>query len=300
MSNYTVTFTNANGITINFDDVNAGHALLGPVVDTHMPGVQHTSKPAFGEQGAVRIHTRIDVREVTVPFAVFGTQGTTFHSRMRTITSILDPTIGDGTLTVARNGVGRSLTCRFQDGFGGELHPNDSGPTDWWEGAITFIAFDPYWLDEDWNETEFRAAGNTAFFTQPFLPLNRLNVGSTFANLNVSVAGDAPAWPVWTVTGPATNPKITDLTTGKKLDFSDYSGVALADSSETLSVDTSPGVKSATRYYGGTAYNVFSALTSDSSLFSLAPGNHTIRFAATSPAGSTRLLVQYKQRYLAP
>lgn len=304
MSDYLVTYENANGAIANFDDVANGYVLTGPIIDPFIPPVHHVTRPIFGQPGGLRTHTRLDVREIVVPMAVFGDPGPILQSRLRAFASLLDPQLGDGLLRVRRDGDDRHLVCRYSDGFGGMLRPNDWGPIDWWEGAVTFMAFDPYWKDVNATAMEWVAPSATAFFTQPFLPMNRLTTGTAFGSLDVEITGDAGAWPIWHIVGPATDPVITNESTGEVLDFTAAGGVTLA-TGERITVDTRPGYKlvSIEQLTGGEwefVSNVLGFLTDASVLFDLRVGVNTIDFTATGTAGATRLQLEYQQRYLSP
>jgi len=101
-------------------------------------------------------------------------------------------------------------------------------------------------------------------------------------NTAVSNTGTATANPSITMAGPGAVTKITNVTTGAKIEFS---GLTLA-SGETMTIDLSPGAKSISTTLRSSLLNL---LTSDSNLstFSLLPGSNTISLQTATTISGT-------------
>ncbi|MFD7584191.1 hypothetical protein ACFV84_01960 [Kitasatospora sp. NPDC059811] len=100
-------------------------------------------------------------------------------------------------------------------------------------------------------------------------PFGFMRAGVLFAAqpAELAVAGNTPTWPIFTITGPVTNPSILNRRTGERLT------VQLAvPTSEVLVVDT--GARSVT-LNGASRYG---ALSSDSTWFPLRPGGNGLEF----------------------
>ncbi|MFD9890640.1 phage tail protein [Amycolatopsis sp. NPDC059027] len=108
--------------------------------------------------------------------------------------------------------------------------------------------------------------------------------GGTLAIAN---AGSATAWPLWTITGPCTQPVIRNDSTGQWLAFS----LSLFEG-DALVVD----VAARSVFLGGVSRR--SALQPRSSWFGLPPGNTTIGFDAFDDTAAGALGVRWRDAWL--
>ncbi|HWO58541.1 MAG TPA: phage tail protein [Umezawaea sp.] len=106
-------------------------------------------------------------------------------------------------------------------------------------------------------------------------------------SLAAANAGTTVAWPVWTITGPCTQPVIRNDSTGERLAFS----LNLADG-DVLVVDTA----ARTVFLGGASRRA--ALLPRSAWFGLPPGNSTISFGAFDNTASARLTVSWRDAWI--
>lgn len=121
------------------------------------------------------------------------------------------------------------------------------------------------------------------------------------AEKTITYAGDAPSFPIIKITGPATDPVLTNETLGYTLDFTGTT-IAAADYYE---IDTRHGVKTVVDSSGDSK---ISDLTGDSDLVDFriadsineaAPdGSQTFSFTCTSASSATAVTMQYYVRYL--
>lgn len=163
-----------------------------------------------------------------------------------------------------------------------------------WRSAATGTATQP------WAQALSRAAVyNIALSSTQRAALNEAMTvsGSAFVS-NIVYAGDFDSYPVLTLTGPISNPVITNLTTGDTLDFTG----GTVGTAEIWTIDTRYGRKSV---LNGTV-NITSYLSNDSDLatFHIAPdpiaagGTNTISIAYTAGGTAAAIRVAYYNRYL--
>jgi hypothetical protein len=258
----TVAFRNPLGETITFLMLAGAKARMMPPVRLATLAVPAGNGSRF--LGAAHLE-----RIVAVPVAVPGS--ITDRDELRRWASVLDPTKGEGQLSVVGAEAGRTLTCAYDAGLDEleETFPNVNVAT------LLFRAAWPYW-QEGSELSQIVTPGSAVRRWFPFLPLV-LGASDAFGIFNVTNDGDVPAWPVVTATGPGTDLTVTNETTG---DSWTVAG-AIAAGSQVV-VDTRPGRKTA--YLDGA--NAFSRLTPTSELWPLAPGVNQVQvsFALTSAA----------------
>jgi hypothetical protein len=118
---------------------------------------------------------------------------------------------------------------------------------------------------------------------------NMTYVGSSGSSLvTVNNAGTYPTVPVFTITGPCSNPVIVNSTTSEKLAFN----VTLATASDNLIIN--PDLRTVL-FNGNPARNL---LTTDSSWFDLPVGSTNIGFVAASSSTGASLTIQWHNAYL--
>lgn len=101
-------------------------------------------------------------------------------------------------------------------------------------------------------------------------------------------AGNYPTRPTARITGPATNPRITNSTTGEYVSFAIVLGAG-----DFLDVD----FDSRTVVLNGTTSR-YSTLTSDSTWWELAPGTTTVQFSASVSSGATALTLAWASAWI--
>jgi len=234
-----------------------------------MPPVATTTLPVPGRNGSRWLGSRHLERIVTIPTVMPGTF--TDRAELRRWAHVLDPTRGEGTLTIVDGAyAGRFLRCSYDSGLDelAEERP------DFNLGVLLFRAAWPYWLENLESSVTVRQ-GSTVTTWFPFLPLV-LGASDAFATFTVTITGDVPSWPVVTVLGPGQDVTAQNLTTGQTWTVSG----ALAAGS-TLVVDTRPGYKLVTI----DATNAYPRLTPGSALWPLQPGPNRVQvsMALTDP-----------------
>lgn len=131
--------------------------------------------------------------------------------------------------------------------------------------------------------------GDNPIFQENSNPVFQESLGGTITVINSGTTGTPPTF---TITGPTTNPVITNTTTGDKMEFSRGGGVALA-SGETLVIN----VAAATALKNGTT-NVRANLSLDSAWIYLSPGSNVMSFIDDTTDDLTgQLQIQFRSAF---
>lgn len=181
------------------------------------PVVEIVSAPTPFRSGARTRRVNIRPRPIDLTLHIDGASATQVQQRLDALARWLDPSRGDGRLRVRRpDGTVRELWCRRSGGLDVDYR---EGVELWQDVLATLQATDdPYAYDVDPTEQTFTVGAALGFFTDPFFPI-KLTSSTVLASATVNNTGDVEAWPVWTITGPGTNPVLRNVTTGQVTAF---------------------------------------------------------------------------------
>lgn len=286
----TLVWIDTDSVAHPMSDASAGMAIFWGMRDRFMPRFKFVEEAVPGRPGARHRAVRGEVREVTIPVLFRDTSPAALRATLRTWLGWLDPQRGTGILRVTDDGgAQRELNCRYSGGLEidesmGQLWGSRQGQ----KGSVVFRAVDPWWYDVDDTVLSFALASGSAFF--PFFPLVLAPSELLDTPTPIDNTGDVEAWPVWTITGPATNPVLSNLTTGKVLELT----ITLA-AAELLTIDTRPGRKAITLDDGS---NLFGTRTATSSLWPLVRGSNQLQIELTSATSASRVDLAYRRGYL--
>lgn len=189
--------------------------------------------------GTVMRHVQPGPRLITWPLFIEGRDHAGFLGNWRNLARAFAQTrrLGPGQLVIARpDGTRRQILAYYQDGF--EEGTPDGPGRRWQTVALTLYCPDPYFTDVDPTLiTRYHATGGADYFVPyPSVRSSQLLGGSAAHN-----PGDVEAWPVWSITGPATsiNAVHNDLGVSWTLDPVAYRGTAL-QANETITIATDP------------------------------------------------------------
>lgn len=238
---------------------------------------------------------RLDPREMSFILIVKDSGMSTLETRVRQLQALFQPR---GLITmkfVTDSGDTRYAYVNYLDGLALE-HAIGNGAH--YKIPLTVRAHSPLFYTGSSTETAFNLGGAADGMIVP-LPVP-FNVGSSTADVTTFViyAGTWRTYPIVTISGPITNCKITNTSTGDKLDFT---GVTIASGS-TYIVDCRSGFKTVKN---GTGVSKLSDLTSDSDLatFSFWPdpdvvgGNNGLTITGTAISGVTEIVFTYDTLY---
>ena len=254
--------------------VSRGSAGLG------MPPVELVTEKLPTMPGGLVRYAQTRPLEINLPIQVRGTTFADLLGRVELLrswfgtSSETSRTPGYLRVTRPQDDTQRQLACFYTGGLEGDL--NDGGPT-WAPLVVSLLAPDPYWTSVNDEEVVY----------------GQSDIGTTLAVIN---SGDFDAYPVWTITGPASAITVTNLTTGKSFALTDNGGLSLAAASQ-LVVDTRPTsqrTEPQVLHDGDSA--VFDRLTPSSELWWLQPGQNNFTVAASGTTGSTAVNLAWLPR----
>jgi hypothetical protein len=220
-------------------------------------------------------------REITLPVSIGGDK----RANLDLLARAMDPTRGDGRIRVTwDDNTARELTCRYREG----LNPTvQFWQVPVWHTVIVFRAVDPYWSDTADSTVELAPGAAPGFF--PFFPL-RVGASEATDSATVNNDGQAAAWPVWTIIGPADSVEASNVTVGESWTLN-----RTVAAGETVTIDARPGAKTVV---SSTVGDVFSSLGDGSSLWRLEPGLNDVELVMAGATGASRMVMSWRRRWL--
>lgn len=198
-----LTWTDPNDEEWDFSDPTGGVvALNSGIGGLGMPTLTRYTSTAPGVAGARWKGFRVEEREVTLPLLVWSdTSDVEFLERDRALWAGFLPDKTGVLRFTTPDGKSRALTCRLSSDNSDSTYysPTRMG---WHEYQVSLVADDdPLWRGpvERWT---FQA-GDTEPFFSPTGGVLTISPSQTLGDAQVTNRGDADAWPVWSVTGPA-------------------------------------------------------------------------------------------------
>lgn len=281
MSSLTWVDPDGTETAISADGVPAG------LVGRGMPPVRPFVGTMPNRAGAVYSGTTHDVRRVSVPFEVWGTDvdGADVRAALRAWALRLATLTGPGRLRCTSElGDERELVAWYVGG----LELTETGLGIYQQATLEFDAPDPYWSDV--SDSTAEAAGGSAVGPKwfPFFPLV-LGGSSIAAELTIDNTGDLETWPVLSITGPADGPTLRNITTGQALTLD-----ATVGAGEVVTLDARPGARTVTRHDG---LDMYADLTLRQ-WWPLARGQNRVRLEASLTTADSVLAVRWRRRWL--
>lgn len=283
-----VSFTDPAGLVTEFSDWANGWVLQPGAKGLDMPVYAFTQDESPGIDGYAIRQVRAGGKEIALPIAFWADDSrAAYLTRRRTLIRSLNPKRGLGALTVTQaDGTARTIGACYSAGLEGDESLDAAGAR-WCTGVLTFACPSPFWLGAEVT-TEWRAAVSGNFF--PFLPLVVGN-SQVLGSVTVDNDGDDDAFPIWTVTGPATAISLTNATTGEVLVLTRTISVG-----DTVVIDTRE--RQQTAVLNG-ATNLWGSLSDTSTMWALQPGLNDLTLTVTGSTSNTRVRMTYQPRYLA-
>lgn len=290
-----VTWTSGDGSTvIDFTDDVAGYNLIGDGITGLRSVAYDMSTVTYaGMDGDTVTQLRALPNTPTLGLLVQADDEVSFRAKARGLVHAMRPRVSGvvtpGTLTASRmDGTSRSLSCYCVAGLEGDEGSQVMGPGRWWKLALKFHGPDPWWLGDQQAVDVGLSAGGPFF---PIFPL-ALAPSSVQGQFVLDLSGsDAPAYPIWTITGPGSSIVLTNVTTGASLSL-DVSLVL----GQSLTIDTRPQVRSVRRNDGVSLMPQVTPGT-DPSLWSLVEGVNTVSATMTGATSDSRITGTYQARY---
>lgn len=255
----------------------------------------------FGEDGERRLRQEFDAREIVLPLGIQLADcppRQALRTALRRLGCQLNTTRDTGVLRCRLNGLDeREIVASYAGGF--ELVEESTRLA---RPVLVLRAHEPFWQSTSDTILTFATGTGLPFFvldpddptfvTGNPMPPFTLSVDTIVGAQDVAVPCDAQVWPRWTLTGPAEDISLRNLTSGLQIDLP---GIVLG-AGETLQIDTRPGVKTVV---DGDGVNRFGSLDPASTLFPLEPGTNMLLLIVDGfVQGQTSLTLAYRERFL--
>lgn len=245
-------------------------------------------------RGGSRVrHVQPQSRVMTLPLWVEGADHMEYLGRWRQLARCFSRTRrdGPGTLQVARpDGTVRQLTnVTYEGGFDGRVQPGWTYST----AVITLTADDPYWQDTTPVTIRREYAGTSTPFLAPFMTISS---SQTLGNTVVNNPGDVEAWPLVTITGPASGFTADNDTTSESWTL-DPNATDIAHgpllAGETVTVTTNPAT------IRGPDGSVWTAAINwpSAELWALNEGDNAINLSVSGSGPGTSIAFTFYPRY---
>jgi hypothetical protein len=236
-------------------------------------------------RGGTRVrYVRAESGRLTWPLHIWGESHLEFVDRWRTIKRAFMMTMHrrePGVLRVARpDGTAREIECFYEEGFAGEAGQG-------WrsiDAALTLFCPDGYWRDVAATQV-LRSYGVGQSYLNPYPQVSSSQV---LGETQVANSGDVDAWPVWTITGPATAVTATNQLTGRSFILTH----TLTTGQQITITTMQPTVR------GPSDENLISALNWPLAyLWPLLPGVNDIEILVTGAGAGTAIEMSFHARH---
>lgn len=280
MSTFTLSWTAADGTTTALSRANGLLITKGPV-GLDAPPVQNALSQFTTTDGASLGQQRYPERAIALP--MFVEHPTRVATRIAELARMVRQ---PGTLTRTDDTTTRQLRrVIYSGGLEGDL--STAASPVWRRLVLSLVALDPFWYGP--TSTQALTIGTGTGFDDAV----SFDAGVPFDGglaTSISVDGDLGAFPVFSITGPATTLVVTDGTDAWQI-------AAALSSGQTLTIDTRPTTQGPRLGSGGVDWSL---LTEASRLFELRSGTSSLIAAASGTSAATSVTVSWESRWLTP
>jgi hypothetical protein len=239
-----------------------------------MASIIMTAKSLYLDGEFIMAAPWLDSRSVTIPLMIISTDGTlrTLQAEVLALVSTLNPKYGPGVLTFYNDsGAAYALNC--VNDSGSPVMDTKTKYTNEWQCTLKFKAYDPTFYNPVASINPFQTFYNGWSFPWSY-PMSYGMANTTLGCVN---HGNTPTWFTAVVTGPVSNPVITNTTTGEFLQSSQT-----LNAGDTLTISTKP--RACTVTYtpaGGSPTNAMKTVSLNSTFFLLPPGITNVTYASS-------------------
>lgn len=245
------------------------------------------TKDAHPRGGSRLRHAQPVERMIVWPLYVYGDTHQELIGRWRTLATAFTRTLreGPGWLEIARpGGDRRRIAVIYEDGWDGRGEQGWGIRSD--TAIVSLYCPDPYWLGEP--VTEHREHGAGVDFLDPYPQVSSSQVlGETVLHN----PGDVEAWPVWTITGPASKVTMINEDTGEAFEITPLDGPLGEGDQVTVTTDP-PRVRGPNGEVWTAALNWPGAV-----LWPLRPGPNRVSFQLDGADDGSSVRLEYRPRY---
>lgn len=251
------------------------------------------TSPKLAGHGSVKRGKRLNERDTMLPVMLSTSSMSGLNDVREDLVRFLSP-LDERELTLRVDVPGRDRWREIPVDYAGGLEGDfdDAYHGTWEKRVLEFKATEALWRGEPVRvskQTDTADAKPFLSATQPFFPV--ILADSTVAGqLTVDVQGDAPTYPVWTITPPGSDLLIRNRDTGARF----YLDGLLT---ETIHLDMEIGrLWSASDPTGETYWD---RVDEDFRMFALQPGRNQLDFSLVGATDASEVNVTYSPRFLA-
>lgn len=209
------------GVVVDLSDhldrhPSGGTAVLDDLDGLGLPPVSPRFFDGAGDGSTYR-GSRVQPRDLTLPVLVTATERTVLRDRVSALATVLSPAHAPAVLTWTEPD-GTAWTTEVVRT--GSDEPDTDGET-YYAQRLALRAPDPYWTRENATAQTIESAGAGRGLLRPGGSLSELRLasGQVIGDAVIENPGDAPAYPLVTLTGPATTFDFTSPS-GERLSWS--------------------------------------------------------------------------------
>lgn len=260
--------------------------LLTKISGTESPEVDIKTSQSPYQDGSTVNSVMLKERTISINGTIIADSNKDLFSKREYLCRIFNPKLKSGQLIYINDNGEKRINCypEKSPSFGDKQSVTQ-------EFLISLFCPNPFWLDKSCTFEQIATWIGGAKFPCEF-PISFAKKGSTVKNINISGDVETPA--VITFKGPATNPCVTNLSTGE---FIKINKNLTAD--DTLVINTEFGNK---KVYiedkSGNKVNVFNWIDLGSTFFQLKTGDNVIQYSSDNGVEPASVLVEYSNRYI--
>lgn len=280
------------GVEVTLDNSDKGGAVLMQGAEGLGWGPFELTTSALSGGGSVLRHSRPTEAEVMLPVLLAATDFYVRREWRRTLERLC---AGEVEIRVSHpDGWARSRKGYLKEGLEGSYGAGEDA-SDGQTLVLSFLCTDPWWYGNEKGFVQKVDAGRKPFITSfdgaatiPFFPV--VLASSTVAGAyQLEVSGDAPAWPVWEISGPGEDLLIENTDTGEQIFIEGEFG-------EVVTIDTKAGDIYSESFTQGELWDRTSL---DSVLFPLQSGNNSIRVTMVNARPDSEVRLRYREVFRA-
>lgn len=283
-----IIFTNSKGDSITFG--NTAPFIMLKIEGTGCPQATIQMTKAPFQDGKTYIDNNLETRQITMEIGILGRDGEDTMRLRSKVASIFNPKLGFGTLKYEYEGGVKEIKAISEQA---PIYPGgkENRTTIFQRGLINLLCPNPFWTD-DYEESKEIATWIGGLSFPLVLP-------SIFANRgpkkkNIINVGDVETPVTIIFKGPATNPKVANLSTGEFIKVN-----RTLISSDKLIINTAFGNKRVEIEDGaGNRTNVFNWIDLDSTFWQLQVGDNIIEYSSDNQVEPAEVYIKYRNRYV--
>lgn len=264
---------------------------------SHIEGLGHPGSTSQKSQGVVQDgcdveDALLDTRQIKMEVTIRTKNRTKLYELRRKIYRIINPKTynsqtnkrGELLLYYTNDFKKYRIYARVEDGVDFNQRKKNHD-----KATLSFLCADPYWLDEKDTFEDIKSIKGGLKF--------RLSLPNKFATTtfykNINNVGDVETPVQVEYEGPATNPKITNETTGEYIQVN----MEIAEK-EKLIINTAEGQETVNLVTPHEVRDVYNNIDLNSTFFKLIIGNNLIKYSSDAEGAKDRVSITYSNKYV--